>query len=57
LITLAQRLQPLGFTMIDCQLYNPHLATLGAVEIPRPQFLEELALGLDSPTWMGTWEM
>jgi len=54
---LAQRLQPLGFTMIDCQLYNPHLATLGAVEIPRPQFLEELALGLDSPTWMGTWEL
>jgi leucyl/phenylalanyl-tRNA--protein transferase len=57
LISLSERLLPLGFTMIDCQLYNPHLATLGAVEIPRPKFLEELALGLESPTWMGTWEL
>ena len=56
LISLAQQLMPLGFTMIDCQLHNAHLESLGAVEIPRPQFLEELSTGLDSPTWMGTWE-
>ena len=56
LISLAQRLMPLGFTMIDCQLHNAHLESLGAVEIPRRQFLEELSAGLDSPTWMGTWE-
>ena len=29
----------LGFGLIDCQLPNPHLARLGAVEVDRRRFL------------------
>lgn len=31
------------YDWIDCQVMNPHLATLGAVEIPRPTFCQRLA--------------
>jgi len=30
------------FTLIDCQVYNPHLESLGAREIDRAQFLQSL---------------
>lgn len=30
------------YKLIDCQIYNDHLASLGAVEIPRDKFLEIL---------------
>ena len=40
---LSQRLQVWEFTLIDCQITNPHLQTLGASEISRPEFLERLA--------------
>lgn len=30
---------PLRLTMIDCQVSNPHLASLGASEIPRQRFI------------------
>lgn len=56
IISLSQRLEKLGFTLIDCQLHNDHLESLGAIEIPRPQFLEELELGLEAPTWQGSWK-
>lgn len=42
LIYLARALDQAGFSLIDCQLSNPHLATLGAVEIPRKAFLDIL---------------
>ena len=32
----------LGFGLIDCQLPNPHLARLGAIEISRRRFLTQL---------------
>ncbi len=32
-----------GYHLIDCQVYNSHLASLGAKEIPRDQFLKYLA--------------
>jgi leucyl/phenylalanyl-tRNA--protein transferase len=31
-----------GYKLIDCQVYNEHLASLGAREIPRKEFLEFL---------------
>lgn len=37
-VTLAQQLETWGFAMIDCQVSNPHLLTLGAQEIDRLQF-------------------
>lgn len=41
-ITYVQQLQKLGVKLIDCQTPTEHLKSLGAVEIPRTQFLEEL---------------
>ena len=53
---LAQRLQVWEFTLIDCQITNPHLQTLGASEISRPEFLERLAHTQQFPTRRGNWE-
>lgn len=45
-ITLVQKLQEQDFKIIDCQVYTPHLASLGAIEMDREDFLELLAEGL-----------
>ena len=42
-ITLAQKLHKQGFHLIDCQVYTEHLASLGAKEIPRAEFLNHLS--------------
>ncbi len=45
LVTLVRQLADWNFGMIDCQMKTPHLASLGAREIPRAEFarrLEEL---------------
>lgn len=39
---LCQRLAAQDFDLIDCQLTNPHLLSMGAREIPRSEFLERL---------------
>ena len=39
-IHLARKLVKEGFKLIDCQVYNDYLASLGAYEIPRKEFLE-----------------
>lgn len=41
-ILLVQALQKAGCTMIDCQTHTDHLASLGAAEIPREEFLNHL---------------
>lgn len=38
-ITLAQLLRERGFQFIDCQIYTPHLESLGAEEISRDHFI------------------
>ncbi len=43
LIHLARGLSAGGFTLIDCQVGNPHLESMGATEIPRAAFLAHLA--------------
>jgi leucyl/phenylalanyl-tRNA--protein transferase len=53
--TLAQRLADWQFTLIDCQITNPHLQRLGAYEIPRADFLRRLAEALQVPTRQGKW--
>lgn len=40
---LIRHLRAHDFGMIDCQMYTPHLASLGAREIPRADFLSRLA--------------
>lgn len=39
---LARQLERWQFGMIDCQMNTPHLATLGAREIPRSEFIASL---------------
>jgi leucyl/phenylalanyl-tRNA--protein transferase len=39
---LAKQLERWQFGMIDCQMNTPHLATLGAREIPRSEFIVSL---------------
>lgn len=41
-IKLVQKLQEQGVRLIDCQIYTEHLASLGAEEIPRSEFLKYL---------------
>ena len=42
LAQLARQLERWGFGMIDCQMSTPHLASLGAREIPRSEFIARL---------------
>ena len=39
---LAAQLKRWDFGMIDCQMNTPHLASLGAREIPRKEFIARL---------------
>ncbi len=39
---LARQLERWNFGMIDCQMHTPHLASLGAREIPRDEFIARL---------------
>ncbi|WP_126972858.1 leucyl/phenylalanyl-tRNA--protein transferase [Gynurincola endophyticus] len=41
-IRLNELLKKRGVTLIDCQVWNPHLETLGAIMIERTHFLELL---------------
>jgi leucyl/phenylalanyl-tRNA---protein transferase len=53
--TLAHRLSEWQFTLIDCQITNPHLVRLGAAEITRAEFLHRLTNALSFPTRQGKW--
>ncbi len=41
-IYLVEKLQKENYKLLDCQVYNNHLASLGAEEIPRKEFLKYL---------------
>jgi leucyl/phenylalanyl-tRNA--protein transferase len=49
LVDLAARLAAAGGCLIDVQMVTPHLATLGARDLPRAEFLELLARVRDQP--------
>ncbi len=44
LLALSDWLQQLDFKLIDVQMMTPHLASLGAVELSRSDYLQQLAL-------------
>ena len=54
-ITLSEELNKRGFIGIDCQIMNSHLASLGAIDIPRVKFLSLLDDALEQPTIKGPW--
>lgn len=46
---LMHRLRAGGFTLFDTQFLTPHLASLGAVEIPRAEYRRRLDAALLTP--------
>ena len=46
LFTSLDRMTAGGFSLLDVQWLTPHLATFGAVEIPRTQYLRQLRRAL-----------
>ena len=52
---LVEQLTRWNFTFIDCQVWSKHLGSLGATEIPRTVFLQNLQTQLKYPTRMGRW--
>lgn len=55
LVALAKLLRGWDFPLIDAQVANPHTLGLGAREIPRTAFLEEVALLGRLPGRVGNW--
>ena len=52
---LARYLANKEFGLIDCQMNTPHLASLGACEIPRSEFIERLHGLTTIPVAPGKW--
>ena len=45
-VHLVERLEERGFVLLDCQIQNPHLASMGAREIPETEYLRRLEQAL-----------
>ena len=52
---LAYQLKDWGFSLLDCQVSNEHLLSLGCEEIPRAAYLLQLAQALKNDTKMEPW--
>ena len=55
LVALVEELRGRGIPMIDCQQRTPLLASLGARQIPRRQFLRRVAALVNYPEPPGIW--
>ena len=55
LFALCQHLQARNFALLDCQVPNPHLMTMGAVEISRQDFEVRLHQLVAQPGLPGSW--
>jgi leucyl/phenylalanyl-tRNA--protein transferase len=56
LVALVAELRARGFPMIDCQMRTPLLASLGAREIPRADFLRRVSMLVNYATPSGLWQ-
>ncbi len=57
LLHLAARLRAGGYRLLDTQFVTPHLATLGAVEVPRATYRRLLAAALHCDADFRRWPM
>lgn len=55
LIALARLLHENGYPLLDTQVANPHTLSLGATEIPRQQYLEQLGKLTAQVGHIGSW--
>src|SRR5436190_9720204 len=54
---LARQLERWTFAIIDCQMATEHLASLGAREIPRREFLRAVRAGVTQPGRSAPWQI
>lgn len=54
-VALVEQLRRWSIPLVDCQVHTPHLASLGAREWPRREFLAALRAALERPTRLGPW--
>jgi leucyl/phenylalanyl-tRNA--protein transferase len=52
---LCRQLEAWNYPLMDCQIASPHLASLGAVELPRPDFLHRLHDAVEAKGHPGRW--
>jgi leucyl/phenylalanyl-tRNA--protein transferase len=55
LFHLVERLKERGYPLIDCQVTNQHLLSLGAEEMPRKEFLKQVIKNREKPGHNGRW--
>lgn len=55
LLHLAARLKDSGYGLLDTQFVTPHLATLGAIEVPRARYRKRLAELVARPVRAEAW--
>ena len=53
--TLVSSLNDWGYQLIDCQVSNSHLTSLGAVELPRSTFISTLEQHIDQTVHDSAW--
>lgn len=51
LVALCRQLQKWDFTLLDCQLSNAHLMSMGAEEISREKFQQYLEAATEPDRW------
>ena len=57
LARLAEYLVARGFELLDCQIMNDHLRSLGATFMPRDEFLARVRRNNERPTDRGPWTL
>jgi leucyl/phenylalanyl-tRNA--protein transferase len=55
LVALCRLLDEWGFGLVDCQVVNPHLRRMGAVEVRRAVFERQLGQLVEEPREIGSW--
>jgi leucyl/phenylalanyl-tRNA--protein transferase len=56
-VHLVRQLERWGVALIDCQVASAHLASLGARDIRRREFLARLAEALAAPPLPARWQL
>lgn len=54
-VTLVEQLKAWGYQLVDCQIYSAHLASLGAEEIDRDDFIKLLDHYCDAAASQSAW--
>jgi len=55
LVALCRQLDAWRYTLLDCQVSNPHLLSLGAIQMERQEFDYCLERDVTQPCNMGSW--